>query len=282
MEAVDAWWNSAYASWQYGDKAWFTLWICLAHTAVAFSVHIPLTIQHFVRWSWLEQYKIQKDVYPTTKVLLEIMLQQTFIHFIMLPAVVYFAFASGAVALGIEPAGPIPPFWRIAAELLAILHIAEFFQYFSHRFMHSNAFIYKWVHAKHHRFTAPNSWASEYATPAELLFGADFSALVGPLILRSNFFTIVLWLIIRTSMTVDVHSGYAFPWSPYNRLSWMFVGSRGHDWHHSHNRGNFGTMLWYMDKLFGTDKEYNKWCIEQEADHDQPDKNGHTQRTKTD
>jgi len=80
--------------------------------------------------------------------------------------------------------------------------------------------------------------------------------------------------------TVDAHSGYTLPWSPFRYIP-GFLGSRtltplclalsppnnqiltrtiseGHDWHHSHNRGNFG-ILSFWDWICGTDREYRDW-----------------------
>lgn len=48
-----------------------------------------------------------------------------------------------------------------------------------------------------------------------------------------------LWLMIRVWETVDVHSGYALPISPFHLL---FGGPERHDFHHSHHtKGCFGT-----------------------------------------
>jgi sterol desaturase/sphingolipid hydroxylase (fatty acid hydroxylase superfamily) len=67
-------------------------------------------------------------------------------------------------------------------------------------------------------------------------------------------FTLWLWLVLRMMETIDAHSGYRFPFSPF---SYKSVSER-HDFHHSNNRGNFGvTAFW--DWLTGTDKAYNEW-----------------------
>ena len=31
-----------------------------------------------------------------------------------------------------------------------------------------------------------------------------------------------------------------------------FAGTRFHDWHHSHNNGNFASCFWFIDAIFGT------------------------------
>lgn len=67
--------------------------------------------------------------------------------------------------------------------------------------------------------------------------------------------SIVPWLWFRLAETVDVHSGYDFPWGCLN-----FVKGRNssafHDWHHLYNTGTYGSMMCWMDRLMGTDKDY--------------------------
>ena len=50
--------------------------------------------------------------------------------------------------------------------------------------------------------------------------------------------------------TVDAHSGYHFPWSPFSYFS-IFGGAKAHDIHHSRVFVNYGaSIVW--DKLLGT------------------------------
>lgn len=85
---------------------------------------------------------------------------------------------------------------------------------------------------------------------------------LGLWICKSHAVTVCLWLFIRISETVDAHSGYIFPWSPF-RVPFLH-GARGHDWHHSHNRGIYGVSK-FWDWLLGTDKDFKKDMAEKEA-----------------
>ncbi len=64
------------------------------------------------------------------------------------------------------------------------------------------------------------------------------------------------WLMIRVWETVDVHSGFALPFSPFQAL---WGGPERHDYHHSHHtKGCYGSFG-FMDRLLGTDAEFLKW-----------------------
>jgi len=76
--------------------------------------------------------------------------------------------------------------------------------------------------------------ASAYAHILEYLFGNVLPFLVGPILLGKNMhlITMATWLIIRSGETVDGHSGYEFPWSPYRLLPFS-ASSECHNFHHS-------------------------------------------------
>jgi len=53
----------------------------------------------------------------------------------------------------------------------------------------------------------------------------------------------------------DGHSGYDFPWS-FFRILPFGAGASFHDFHHSHNVGNYGSFLRIWDSLFNTEKDW--------------------------
>ena len=78
--------------------------------------------------------------------------------------------------------------------------------------------------------------------------------LLGP---RLHMFTFIIWGVHRLLNTVYTHSGYEFPWFPTN-LCLFWVNASYHDYHHSHNVGNFGSMFTLWDSLLGANKVYFK------------------------
>ena len=76
---------------------------------------------------------------------------------------------------------------------------------------------------------------------------------------------------LRIWKTCDGHSGLFLPFSPWNVVS--RDNARVHDFHHSQNRGSFGSFFhvraWHVmapplnmqvwDWLCGTDRAYHEW-----------------------
>ena len=58
-----------------------------------------------------------------------------------------------------------------------------------------------------------------------------------------------IYLATRVWETHDAHSGYELPLP----LRWPFSCARRHDFHHSHNTGNFGGFTLFWDIVLGTD-----------------------------
>ena len=68
----------------------------------------------------------------------------------------------------------------------------------------------------------------------------------------------MLWIIARTGEAHEAHVGYEFSWSPY-RLIPFSTDASYHDYHHSHNIGNYSSQFIFWDTLFGDNKTYRKF-----------------------
>ncbi|KAK3717070.1 Sphingolipid C4-hydroxylase sur2 [Vermiconidia calcicola] len=112
---------------------------------------------------------------------------------------------------------------------VAILAV-DTWQYFIHRAMHMNKYLYTAIHSRHHRLYVPYAYGALYNHPVEgfLLdtLGCGLAYLVTGMTVRQSmwFFT------CSTIKTVDDHCGYAFPWDPLQHLTSNNAGY--HDVHH--------------------------------------------------
>lgn len=78
--------------------------------------------------------------------------------------------------------------------------------------------------------------------------------------------TILMWIAIRVTETIDGHSGYEFSWSPYRLMP--FSGSASfHHYHHTHNIGNYGSFFTLWDTLCGTSTSYWRHLNHQQVKH---------------
>lgn len=144
--------------------------------------------------------------------------------------------------------------------LIAFLFI-DTWQFFLHKYMHMNKFLYRHLHSVHHRLYVPYAFGALYNSVLEgfLLdtLGTGIAHLAVGLSARE---AIVLYT-FSTMKTVDDHCGYALPWDPFQVL--FPNNATYHDIHHQHFgiKNNFSQPFFiFWDQIFSTDyknmKEY--------------------------
>lgn len=123
-------------------------------------------------------------------------------------------------------------YWILVPALqfgLAVF-IVDTWQYFLHRGMHMNKWLYTTLHSRHHRLYVPYAFGALYNHPLEgfLLdtLGTGLAYLVTGMTIRQG-----MWLFtLLTIKTVDDHCGYAFPWDPLQHVT--SNNAAYHDVHH--------------------------------------------------
>jgi sterol desaturase/sphingolipid hydroxylase (fatty acid hydroxylase superfamily) len=133
---------------------------------------------------------------------------------------------------------------QLAWQLLAFILVEDTIFYWAHRTLHTR-WLFRHVHARHHRFRHVRGYVAEFAHPLEnaINFVAFFA---GPVALGSPFAIVAVWIVVRMFETVEAHSGYAFTGS-----------SSRHAFHHLHaQRGCYGSFFGPWDRLMGTDRTW--------------------------
>ncbi|CAN6239439.1 unnamed protein product, partial [Urochloa humidicola] len=154
-----------------------------------------------------------------------------------------------------------PPALVIVLQFIAAMVVMDTWQYFMHRYMHINKFLYKHIHSKHHTLVVPYSFGALYNHPVEGLIldtiGGALTFLVSGMTPRTSIF----FFSFATIKTVDDHCGL---WLPGNILQALFSNNSAyHDIHHQlyGNKYNFSQPFFVMwDKILGT---YMPYSIEQ-------------------
>lgn len=135
---------------------------------------------------------------------------------------------------------------------VAIL-IVDTWQYFLHRAMHMNKFLYTTLHSRHHRLYVPYAYGALYNHPLEGFMldtlGTGVAYLATGMTVRQGmaFFT------CATIKTVDDHCGYAFPWDPLQHIT--SNNAAYHDVHHQSwgIKTNFSQPFFtFWDRVLGT------------------------------
>lgn len=126
-------------------------------------------------------------------------------------------------------------------------------QYFWHRAMHLNKWMYTNWHARHHRLYVPYAYGALYNHPVEGFvldtLGAGLAYKVSMLSARGG----MLFFVFSTIKTVDDHCGYALPWDPLQHIT--SNNAAYHDIHHQSwgIKSNFSQPFFTIwDRLLGT------------------------------
>jgi plant 4alpha-monomethylsterol monooxygenase len=146
-------------------------------------------------------------------------------------------------------AGPLPAWWVIVLQLVFFFYLDDLLYYWSHRALHTR-WLYKKIHAWHHRIVTPWAITGNYMHPLELSVTATV-AMIGPLLVGAHVVTVWLWFVWRQWEAAEGHSGYDFPWSPSHFIPGN-DGARHHDMHHAKVKGNYAGFTPIFDRLFGT------------------------------
>ena len=131
--------------------------------------------------------------------------------------------------------------------------IVDTWQYFLHRAMHMNKWLYITFHSRHHRLYVPYAYGALYNHPFEGFLldicGAGIAFKLAGMNTRQG----ICFFTGSTFKTVDDHCGYALPWDPLQHLTSNNAGY--HDVHHQTwgIKTNFSQPFFtFWDRLLGT------------------------------
>lgn len=125
-----------------------------------------------------------------------------------------------------------------------------------HRILHL-PWLYPSLHKIHHENKITYCLAALHAHPIEYLFFNVGPTMVGPMLLahRMHRASMFGWYLFRSLESLDGHSGYAFPWSPFRLLPFCPEGDY-HYFHHEQNVGNYASFFTWCDSVCGTNSVF--------------------------
>jgi Delta7-sterol 5-desaturase len=148
----------------------------------------------------------------------------------------------GWAKLAVNPSG-----WRIAVEIMLLFFWNELHFYASHRLLHT-----RWLrrfHAMHHRSTVATPFSTYAFHPVEALMLGSVPLM--PMLVHDFSFAALATLPVLSLVLNNLgHANYEFSRTAPAR-GWR-GGSRRHQMHHAHSRGNYGFLLEVFDRAFGT------------------------------
>jgi len=151
-----------------------------------------------------------------------------------------------------------PSLLELGTQFFIAMLVLDTWQYFMHRYMHHNKYLYKHIHSQHHRLVVPYAFGALYNHPLEGLIldtiGGALSFLLSGMSPRASIF----FFSFATIKTVDDHCGL---WIPGNPFHVVFKNNTAyHDVHHQlyGSKYNFSQpffVLW--DRILGTYMPYS-------------------------
>ncbi|XP_031981238.1 fatty acid hydroxylase domain-containing protein 2 isoform X1 [Corvus hawaiiensis] len=141
----------------------------------------------------------------------------------------------------------LPTFQWFLVELSIFTVVEEILFYYTHRLVH-HPVLYKYIHKKHHEWTAPIGVVSIYAHPIEHIISNTLPVMTGPMIMGSHIVSISAWFSLALVTTSISHCGYHLPFLPSPEF---------HDFHHLKFNQCYG-VLGVLDFLHGTDRVFRQ------------------------
>jgi len=133
---------------------------------------------------------------------------------------------------------------RYSARCTYAFFLFRFFidtwQYFLHRLMHINKFLYRHFHSWHHRLYVPYAFGSLYNHPVEGFVLDTLGAALAETLTGMSTRQATLLFTFSTFKTVDDHCGYNLPFDPL-----QFFGNNA-DYHDIHHQACIAFFLTYI------------------------------------
>ncbi|KAH7683600.1 sphinganine C4-monooxygenase protein [Dioscorea alata] len=161
----------------------------------------------------------------------------------------------------------------LARQFIISMVIIDTWQYFWHRYMHLNKFLYRHIHSWHHRIIVNYSFGAQYNHPIEGLLldtlGGALAFLISGMTPRASIF----FFSFATIKGIDDHCGLWLPGNIFHLFFWN--NTAYHDVHHQlyGNKYNFSQPFFITwDKIFGTYMPYTLEKREEGGFHAKPNK----------
>jgi methylsterol monooxygenase len=231
---------------------WFSV---VLHELVYFGLCAPGFVAQFL--PFMQKYKVQQDKPETFGQQWKCFKKLMFNHFcIQLPlmSMTYYYLEMMGIPYEYDK---MPAWYMLCFQMVCCLVIEDTWHYWVHQLLHHRS-IYKYVHKVHHHFQAPFGMVAEYAHPIEtIVLGTGF--FIGVFFMCNHLIMIWLWMTVRLLETIEVHSGYDFPYLNPLHLLPGYAGTKFHDFHHMNFNGNYASTFLWWDWLLGTDRQYKDY-----------------------
>ncbi|XP_076947834.1 very-long-chain aldehyde decarbonylase GL1-9-like [Bidens hawaiensis] len=193
-----------------------------------------------------------KNSVPLSSVIKGVLLQQL-VQAVVAHLLFLVTSQTDLVGTEVQPSIPVQIF-----QIIIAMFVMDTWQYFVHRYMHINKFLYRHIHSQHHKLVVPYAIGALYNHPLEGLLLDTVGGAISFLISGMTARTAVIFFCFAVVKTVDDHCGL---WLPGNLFHIFFQNNTAyHDIHHQLHglKYNFSQPFFPIwDKILGTHMPYD-------------------------
>jgi len=248
-------WQYFLSIWPYSERTLYVVGSFLIHELLYFGMNGFFALCD--RYSYFQGYRLPRkpSQLPSNDLIKSTLYDMLVSHFVFQLLSSYLVFPVH-LYFGMIVGSPIPSYWTLAWQLILFSIGNDIIFYWIHRGLHTPWF-YKTVHKQHHEYIGTIGIGAEHAHWFEGLVANLLPPVIIPILFGAHLITWWVWIFITFWDAYEMHSGYAFKWSPV-------LSYRGyHDYHHTHNSGNFSNSP-FLDYLFGTN---DSWLQQNSTTH---------------
>lgn len=244
------------------EKHIFSIVTPILHLFIFSLSNLLLKAFYSLEHPWIEKFKCNNNSWPwkddleNWKKLLKERRKTLFLNLFLIGPMLSFLFNFISLIKFDTSINKLPSSIDIAQQIFICAILNDFMFHIVHKIFHYK-FFYDKIHYKHHEFNNPIGITAEYAHPLEYIFSNIIPGSLGPLLIKNEIHVVGVWawLIFGICATVEQHSGYEFPFSPFGIFPFSFASSY-HDYHHTRYKYNYSSNFVFWDFIFGDNKEY--------------------------
>ena len=211
----------------------------IAHNGVFYAYAIFFTLCD--RYGWFQKYRMHrpKHIVPSDALVRSTIKQNLWGHFVN--HIPWLVMCHHLIKPFPASRTPLMPVGKMLAYFMECVIMHEVGFYTAHRLFHLNKGAYQKVHKVHHDYIGSNVWATEHVHSIEVFMGAIGAHLQ---FCEKPALIWFIWIMWRTADSCEHHSGYVFKGTFLSRIGLLNAHrTEFHDYHHTHNTGNFGTHI---------------------------------------
>ena len=248
-DVYEALWASTMPLVGGSEQLLFVLWLGLCHSVPVYALNLMYSLFTRLAPGASERWRFLPGKRADRRLVAKAIAYVTAFH-LLAPVAAYAMYPSAVRHMGgsaaLFDAAGVPGLGKLLFQVVVCYVCTDCTFYWGHRALHVPA-LYTRIHKQHHEFNVSIGFAAQYAHPVELVVGNVVPVLFGYVLFRMHFAVWCVWTAVALAGTTAAHSGLWYPGST----------TGFHDWHHSANIGNYGSLP-FWDWLCGTDRGWKK------------------------